>query len=168
MDRRRDLRLSDRERQAGVDRLRLAHDEGRLSLMEYDNRVVLAYQAVTYGDLADLFTDLPEPSVAPQPGLTMPIAPPRPAAPTMPTMPIGPSAPVAQRADGVLATAPRWVKKLWAVWGTILVVNLVAWILVDFGNHGREDFWPRWLLIPTVIVAGISAGAVALSRDGRR
>ena len=33
--------------------------EGRLQPHEYDERVALAYQAVTYADLAGLFTDLP-------------------------------------------------------------------------------------------------------------
>jgi uncharacterized protein DUF1707/uncharacterized protein DUF4234 len=55
------LRVSDSERQAAVDRLRAAHDEGRLDLDEYDRRLAGAYGSVTYADLDRLFTDLPGP-----------------------------------------------------------------------------------------------------------
>src|SRR5688572_17553573 len=59
MGARQEIRVSDRERQAAVDRLRAALDEGRLDLLEYDRRLLLAYQAVSYGDLDQLFVDLP-------------------------------------------------------------------------------------------------------------
>ena len=53
------ISTSDADRQAAADRLRAAHDEGRLDLHEYDRRLADAYAAVTYGDLDRLFTDLP-------------------------------------------------------------------------------------------------------------
>jgi hypothetical protein len=56
---RQQMRVSDRERQAAVDRLRRAHDEGRLDFAEYDRRLAAAYGAVTYADLDQLFGDLP-------------------------------------------------------------------------------------------------------------
>jgi hypothetical protein len=56
------LRVSDAERQAAADRLRTCYAEGRLDLLEYDNRLAAAYGAVTYGDLDTLFTDLPAPT----------------------------------------------------------------------------------------------------------
>ncbi len=46
-----ELRAGDADRQAAADRLRAAHDEGRLDLHEYDRRLAEAYAAVTYGDL---------------------------------------------------------------------------------------------------------------------
>jgi Domain of unknown function (DUF1707)/Domain of unknown function (DUF4234) len=55
------LRVSDSERQVAADRLRRAHDEGRLDLDEYDRRLGAAYGSVTYADLDRLFTDLPGP-----------------------------------------------------------------------------------------------------------
>jgi uncharacterized protein DUF1707/uncharacterized protein DUF4234 len=55
------LRVSDAERQAAVDSLRLAFSDGRLDLAEYDERIAQAYGAVTYADLDRLFTDLPRP-----------------------------------------------------------------------------------------------------------
>ena len=59
MTEQRNVRVSDRERQAAADRLRAAHDEGRLGFAEYDDRLAQAYASVTYADLARLFADLP-------------------------------------------------------------------------------------------------------------
>jgi hypothetical protein len=55
------LRVSDTDRQTAVDALRQAHDDGRLDLGEYDQRMATAYGAVTFADLDRLFTDLPRP-----------------------------------------------------------------------------------------------------------
>jgi len=56
------LRVSDAERQGAAYALGTAFQDGRLDLVEYDTRVARAYGAVTYGDLDQLFTDLPRPS----------------------------------------------------------------------------------------------------------
>lgn len=55
------LRVSDAEREAVADRLRVAAAEGRLTLDEADERQAAAYAARTREDLAGLTTDLPEP-----------------------------------------------------------------------------------------------------------
>jgi hypothetical protein len=55
------IRISDSDRQAAADRLRVAQSEGRLTVADYDNRLGSLYQAVTYGDIAILFVDLPSP-----------------------------------------------------------------------------------------------------------
>jgi hypothetical protein len=54
-----DQRLSDAERDAAVGRLAAAQAEGRLTAAEYQERASAARTAVTRGDLAPLFTDLP-------------------------------------------------------------------------------------------------------------
>ena len=46
------MRASDRDRQQVVDRLRSALEDGRLTMEEYVDRMEVAYQAATYGDLA--------------------------------------------------------------------------------------------------------------------
>ncbi|GIH95234.1 DUF1707 domain-containing protein [Planobispora siamensis] len=56
----RDVRASDRDRDAAAERLQLAVEEGCLNLGEFDERVGLAYRSVTQGELADLVADLPE------------------------------------------------------------------------------------------------------------
>ena len=54
-----DLRVSDAERTEVQDRLRRAHDEGRLDLVEFDERVRTLWAARTRGDLARVTADLP-------------------------------------------------------------------------------------------------------------
>jgi hypothetical protein len=53
------LRIGDAERQAAAESLGAAFRDGRLDTFEYDSRIARAYSAVTYGDLDQLFTDLP-------------------------------------------------------------------------------------------------------------
>jgi hypothetical protein len=83
------LRVSDAERQAAVDALRVAFADGRLELAEYDTRVARAYGAVTYGDLDRLFTDLPRP-------LAVTTAPPYRPYPLPDRYPVGPRGPLGQ------------------------------------------------------------------------
>jgi hypothetical protein len=63
------MRASDDDRQQVVDRLRAAVEDGRLKMEEFTERMGLAYQAVTYGDLAKLVADLPpaSPQSGPRP-----------------------------------------------------------------------------------------------------
>jgi hypothetical protein len=56
------IRISDAERQAAAQRIGAAWAEGRLDDAEYDRRLAQAFAAVTYGDLEQLFTDLPHPT----------------------------------------------------------------------------------------------------------
>jgi hypothetical protein len=57
----RDIRVSDADRQAAAERIGAAWAEGRLDDVEYDRRLAQAFAAVTYGDLDQLFFDLPGP-----------------------------------------------------------------------------------------------------------
>ena len=54
------LRASDMEREAAVERLRVASVEGRLTLGELTTRTEAAYTAQTRGELARVTADLPE------------------------------------------------------------------------------------------------------------
>src|SRR3954470_5257647 len=95
-ERRPELRVSDRDREAAAERLRLALGEGRLDLLEYDDRLARAYAAVTHADLAPLFTDLPPASemAEPVPGRA-------------------PSPPAVPRHPPSAARLPTAVKVLW-------------------------------------------------------
>jgi Domain of unknown function (DUF1707) len=53
------MRISDADRAAAAERLRIAVDEGRLDLTEYDARLRSAYAATTYGELEPVTADLP-------------------------------------------------------------------------------------------------------------
>ncbi|MEG8180367.1 DUF1707 domain-containing protein [Nocardia terpenica] len=53
------VRASDADREKIVEKLRLAVDEGRLNLHEFDDRLQQVYAARTYGELAPILSDLP-------------------------------------------------------------------------------------------------------------
>lgn len=53
------MRVSDADRDATAERLRIALGEGRLDLTEYDERLRSAYAAITYGELEQVTADLP-------------------------------------------------------------------------------------------------------------
>ena len=146
------MRVSDAERQAAAQRLRAAMGEGRLDLLEYDTRLARAYQAVTYGDLDQLFTDLPAhgaaPVVAPSP---QPVAAHRPAAP------------VVRTGFGGL---PLALKILWTIWLGAVLINLTVWLLVSLGNGEPDYFWPMWLAVPGVALGGVTA-VVGAARSRR-
>lgn len=60
-------RLADRDREGAIAHLATAHDEGRLTAQEFQQRSEAARSAVTWSDLVPLFTDLPRPTVAATP-----------------------------------------------------------------------------------------------------
>ncbi len=149
------LRVSDNERQAAVDRLRLAHDEGRLDLEEYDRRLAAAYSSVTYGDLDQLFLDLPAAGTAPVvPRSAAGVPAPRKAAAVQ--VPVG----------GVLLRQPLALRVLWTVYLSVVAINLMVWLLVSLTNGGDVYFWPMWLLIPGAALGTVTA-AIDSHRRGR-
>ncbi|WP_433598987.1 DUF1707 domain-containing protein [Nocardia sp. CA-135953] len=58
------LRASDADREKIAEQLRMAMNDGRLSLHEYDERLEQVYAAKTYGELNPLLSDLPVPRKA--------------------------------------------------------------------------------------------------------
>jgi hypothetical protein len=71
---RRQLRVSDADREQTAEVLRKAAGDGRITFDELDERLASAYAAKTYGDLATVTHDLPAPGpvppadIAPSPG----------------------------------------------------------------------------------------------------
>jgi hypothetical protein len=55
----RDIRASVTEREKAVERLQHAVGEGRITVAEFEERALAAYQAKTRGDLDELTADLP-------------------------------------------------------------------------------------------------------------
>ena len=137
------MRVSDVERQAAAERLRAAMGEGRLDLLEYDNRLAAAYQAVTYADLDKLFVDLPTHDAAPV---------------------VAPRAPAASRPVPAVRTGfaglPLALKILWTIWAGAVLINLTVWLLVSRGS-GPEYFWPMWMAVPGVALTGATAAVTA-------
>jgi Domain of unknown function (DUF1707) len=166
MDDRQDMRASDTDRQEVVERLRGALEEGRLKMNEYLERMGLAYEAVTYGDLAPLCRDLPEARpVARQATQTAPAVPAVPSAPPAPRAP-SPQAEVVRR--GAFASLPTPLKVLWTIWLTAVSINVVVWVLVT-GTTGHLAYpWPVWVAGPWgAALFGLSVGATQIRRSRR-
>ena len=56
------MRAADTDREATAERLRVALEEGRLDLHEYDERLQQTYGAKTYAELDTVLADLPGPA----------------------------------------------------------------------------------------------------------
>jgi hypothetical protein len=126
----RSVRAADADRQAVADRLLRALEEGRLDLLEYDDRLARAYRALTYGELAELLTDLPaqpRPAAAPDPG----------AAPARPL--------------------PAPLRALATLWTAVVAINLTVWLLVSIGIGRPDYFWPMWLAVPGALLVALRA-----------
>jgi hypothetical protein len=155
MEDRLDMRASDADRQQVVERLRGALDEGRLKMDEYLERMGLAYEAVTYGDLVPLYRDLP----AARPVAKREAAPPPAPAPA-------PRAEVVKR--GAFASLPTPLKVLWTIWATVVSINVVIWVLVSATTAQLIYPWPLWVAGPWgVVLLGVTA-LVSTIRHGRR
>jgi len=153
MDDRLRMRASDADRQEVVERLRAALDEGRLKMDEYLDRMGLASEAVTYGDLAPLYADLPESgSVARR----------EPAPDPAPVRP-----PAAVRRTG-FAGLPTPLKVLWTIWGAVVLVNIVVWGLVSATTAQLIYPWPVWVAGPLgAVLLAVSFGVTQMRHDGR-
>jgi hypothetical protein len=152
-ERRDDLRAADADRAKVAERLRIALDEGRLSLNEYDERLQRVYAAKTYRELDQLLTDLP------------PVAPtersqvvPRPA--TAPDRP-----PPAGHGE-----VRRWLVGVWGAWFVAVLVNVIIWAAVSLGQNEPVYFWPIWVGGPwgAVLLAITISGLVGGQGDRRR
>jgi Domain of unknown function (DUF1707) len=137
------LRAADADRQKVADQLKVALDEGRLSLHEYDDRVQLAYAAKTYQQLLGLLADLPRPGVS--------------------------SAEVRSRQEAERRRAARRLPTallvLWTIWGALAAVNLVVFGLVAISAENVYP-WPVWLLVPGAAL-GVVTGGVQMIRHRR-
>jgi len=155
MDDRLKMRASDADRQDVVDRLRAALDEGRLKMEEYVERMGVASEAVTYGDLAPLYADLPESgSVARREMAATPAPPPAPS-----------PAPVRR---GGYAGLPTALRVLWTIWGAAVLVNIVVWGLASATTAHVIYPWPVWVAGPWgAALLAISFGVTQMRRDGR-
>jgi Domain of unknown function (DUF1707) len=151
MDDQHTMRASDRDRQQVVDRLRSALEDGCLTMDEYMDRMEVAYQAATYGDLAPLCADLPA---------STPVI----AAPETAAGAVAP--PAAFSRAGYLAGLPTVLKVLWIKWLAVVSINVVVWALVS-GTGGHLAYpWPVWVAGPYgAVLFAVSAGVTLFRRS---
>jgi DUF1707 SHOCT-like domain len=160
-DSRDELRAADSDRAKVADRLRIALDEGRLNLGEYDERLQQAYAAKTYGELDKLLADLP----AVTPPERSQVVPRRAASPETATAPA--------RSGASPAEMRRWLAGVWGAWLIAVLVNVVIWAAVSLGNGEMIYFWPVWVggpwgaVLLAITVSGLLSGQPRRDADRR-
>jgi hypothetical protein len=149
-------RAGDADRERVAERLRVALEEGRLNLHEYDERLRQAYAARTYADLDALVADIP--GVAP--ASTSQLVPPSVGL-------AGADAPVPQWRPDASGRYPdatrRWVAKQWDGWIPVVVVCTAIWAVISILGGELTYFWPGWVAGPwgAVILAQTIRGLLA-------
>ncbi len=128
-----ELRAGDEDRERVAHRLRIALDEGRLNLYEYDDRLREAYAARTYAELDKLLADLPTPKgelAVPQRGAVD-----RP----------GP--------DGRYPEATRrWLIDTWTEWLRANAICIGIWGVMALAAGRWVFFWPLFVAGPWGVV----------------
>ena len=124
------LRAAYADRAVVADRLGAAMSSGRLTVAEYDERLTRAYAARTYGELAELTTDLP-PVPAPV-SVTEPEPAPRPAA--------SPCAGWGHPGSSLRAA--------WRSWAATAVLVLGIWLATSVASGELLYPWPVWVIGP--------------------
>ncbi|MFG1915715.1 DUF1707 domain-containing protein [Micromonospora sp. NPDC048898] len=151
MDGRDGMRAADADRAVVADRLRVALDEGRLDLHEYDERLQRAYAARTYADLEALLTDLPPVAPAQRSGL---------APATGPTVSLlgDQLGPASTRG----ATA-RWLAEVWFPYLPVIAIVVAIWAVTSLFSRDLLYFWPGWVAGPwgAVLVVRTVSGLAA-------
>jgi hypothetical protein len=144
------LRAADADRAAVASVLGRHMSAGRLTLDEYDERLARAYAAKTYGDLAELTSDLP----ADRPPAASPAS--RDGAP---------------RAAGCGARASGGNgQPSWRAWSTTALIVSAVWLATVIASGQLTSFWPVWVIGPwaAVLLAQTLGGGRNRGRDRRR
>lgn len=125
-----EMRAADADRERVAERLRIALDEGRLNLQEYDERLREAYAARTYAELDKLLVDLPGTAAVSQSQVAVP-----------------PGATVTP--DGRYPDATRrWLADVWSGWARVVAICVAIWAISAVSSGGPTNFWPVWVAGP--------------------
>lgn len=123
------MRAADADRERMAERLRMALEDGRLTLDELDERLREVYVAKTFGDLDRVVADLPATVPAERSQL-------------MPARPVPPS----RHEEN--PKLPVWLSVSWRLWLVAVAINLVVWVLVSVSTGDTPYFWPMWVAGP--------------------
>ncbi|TYC26391.1 DUF1707 domain-containing protein [Micromonospora sp. MP36] len=149
------MRAADADREATAERLRVALEEGRLNLHEYDERLGRAYGAKTYGDLAAVLADLPGPPPADRSALAPVQRGPEPA-------------PVSAEPPVPAASSTRWLIEAWLPWLRVAAILTAVWLLSCLGSGELVFYWPVWALGPWgAVLLMRTAGGLATGEPRR-
>ncbi|MEU7999532.1 DUF1707 domain-containing protein [Micromonospora sp. NPDC049060] len=141
------MRAADADRQAVAERLRVAVDEGRLDLHEYDERLQRAYAARTYGELDVLVVDLPAQAA--------------PAASELATrLETVPSPAEGVRSPATSSVTARWLAEVWLPYLRVVAITVTVWAVTSALSTDLLYFWPVWVAGPwgAVLVVRTVAG----------
>ncbi|WP_369140228.1 DUF1707 SHOCT-like domain-containing protein [Modestobacter versicolor] len=156
------LRAADTDRAAVAEVLGGHLSAGRLTVDEYDDRLSRAYAARTYGELAELTTDLPSTQPAPAPAA-------RPAPATGPAGCGGPG--------GVHGWAAGWhggwagnggLRAAWGSWLTTAVIVVGIWLVTSVASGQVLYPWPVWVIGPWGVVLLAQSLGAGPGRDRSR
>jgi hypothetical protein len=146
------LRAADSDRGAVAAALGQAMSEGRLTVVEYDERLAAAYAARTFGELAPLTADLPRSGTA------------SPARPTGTTAVATAPAPAPARGcAGAGAGLQHWA--VWGSWSSTALIVLTIWAITSIAASEFLYFWPFWVIVPW---GGMLLMGQVAARAGRR
>ena len=127
--RRASLRASDADREQVVFALRQHHGDGRLTVTEFTERMNLAYEAKTLGDLDVLTRDLP---------------------------PLPPPLPEEPRPDPVSVIRWRFYRHLLS-YACVNGFMILVWVFASIAVGRTLFFWPVWTLLGWGIAVGSHA-----------
>jgi len=123
------LRAADADRAALATVLGEHMAAGRLTVAEYEDRLARAYAAKTYGELAELTTDLPGGAV--------------------------PAVPAGATATGREPHPNRWHSDWsgagageWRSWASTAAIVIAIWATTSLASWEFLYFWPIWVIGP--------------------
>jgi hypothetical protein len=153
-----ELRASDADREQVAERLRIALDEGRLNLHEYDDRLRDAFSAKTYAELNALLADLP--------GVT-----PDSRAQVVPVQhgAVAPADVWQPGTDGRYPAATRrWLAQRWESWVAAVTICTGIWGVSSAFTGEALYFWPGWVAGPWGVVLLVGTVTGLMSNEPQR
>jgi hypothetical protein len=152
-----EMRAADADRETVAERLRVALNEGRLDLHEYDERLQRAFAARTYGELDVLLTDLPPVMPTQRSGLETASA---------TGVPVDrPDEPGAVVVRGVTA---RWLAEIWLPYLRVIAIVVTVWAAISLLSVELLYFWPVWVAGPWGAVLMVRTVAALTGGEPRR
>lgn len=138
------IRVGTAEREAAAARLNEAFEEGRLTLVEHDERLTACFSAVTRADLRALLADLPGDNDL---GATTQSA-------VVARQPAQP--PANER------TQKEMLNAIWVPWASVAVLVTMIWLLAGDLTY----FWPIWVIGPWGAVNIMASLSIWVNKRG--